>query len=68
MPELYINSERDFYQEALNTNKKKLLSGSIVNEFQKVGEIQYSSNMNIDSPRKIYPEKFIDDVNSRYLI
>lgn len=63
-----VNSESDFHQEAFNIAIRRNYNGSEVNEFPRNSDnTSISSNQNINSPRKIYPEKLIDDVNTRYV-
>jgi hypothetical protein len=56
------------YSEDVSTAEQHVLSGSITSELAQTGQIQYSSNQNLLSPRKIHPEQFIDNIANRYLI
>lgn len=63
------NSERDFYSEAFGAARLRNYNGSTVSEFPKNSDnTSLSSNQNIESPRKIYGDKLLDDVATRYLI
>lgn len=56
------------YQDDVDTDRQRVLSGSVTSSLAQTGQLQYSSNQNLDSPRKIHPEQFLNDVATRYVI
>jgi hypothetical protein len=62
-------NEQNFYSEAVSNYKaQKLDKGSIVNEFQKVGELSAAYPRNLLSPRYIFPDTLLENVANRYKI
>jgi len=62
-------NEQSFYTETLTNYKNQRISkGSIVNEFQKVGEGSNAYPAQRNSPRYIYPDTLLENVAKRYII